>query len=129
MVLEDILDVAELMGYDRAVVERKIQKRYATYVGRGRLDHLRSLQEVTGIEPSEDVVQWGYAIYVREERFHCLRSLQKMTGIEPELSEDVVQEGYAIYVREGRFDDLRSLQEVTGIKPSEDIYKAFLESL
>ncbi len=88
MGLENILDIAESIGVNREKLGIAVQKKYATYVRKGRLGYLRSLQELTGIKPSEDVVQEGYATYVREGWLDDLRSLQELTGIKPDLSEE-----------------------------------------
>ena len=92
MALEDVLNIAESIGFGREEVSKKIQERYATYVRKGWLGRLRVLQEATGIKPklSEDVIQKEYATYVREGRLGRLRDLQEATGIKP--SKEVYRE-------------------------------------
>ena len=123
-------------------LEEKVQKKYLEYFGRyGDMDRFELLQRMTGIEPSDDVVQEAYArrfeemphnisysgILSREqlatEELKELKLLQRMTGIKP--SDDVVQEAYAHHAFYGvmNFEPemFGLLLRFTGIKPSDDI--------
>ena len=126
MSLEDILKVAESLGFNREEVGRKIQKKYATCIRKGNLDELRSLQKITGIKPGlpKDLVQKKYAAYIRKRQLSYLSCLQDLTGIKP--SKDIVQKGYADYVKKGQLNDFSNLQEITRIEPSKDVYRAFI---
>lgn len=53
--MTDLLRVAESMGKGTELYSA-VQRKYAGYVRSGRLDELGGLQEITGIEPSDDAL-------------------------------------------------------------------------
>ena len=123
--LEDVLEYAESLGFDREEVSRRIQKKYAVYLEEENFVKLRELYDATGIKPSDDIVQKKYVAYIKEGRVDDSITFHSITRLKPNLSEDVVQEAYAACAREGRLPLLRDFQELTGIKPnlSDDVLK------
>lgn len=62
-----------------------IQKCYADCIKKGKYEYsgLQDLQKLTGIKPSEEIVQSAYVDYIKKGELDNLRELQKLTGIEP----------------------------------------------
>ena len=115
--LEKLLEYGESHGIGREDLIGLIQNKYRTCIGLRRLDMLKVLEDITGVKPSEEIVQEGIREYVVNGWMIFLESLIEKTGIQPQLSEDIVQRSYTNLVVNGRIDYLKRLMEITGIEP------------
>ena len=120
MRLENILEIAESMDISREEITRAIQQKYSVYLKEGRCDNFAILQEMSGVEPEEEVVQEVYADCASKGSASGLKAWERVTGVPPKLSEDVIQKGYLKLLERG--DDLLSyaddLERATKVKPS-----------
>jgi len=64
-------------------IAKGIQNAQVCAIEQGWLNQLETLQEVTGIKPSERAVQRGYATYFKKGQLDLLRRLYELTGIKP----------------------------------------------
>ncbi len=120
---------------------RLVGRRYEECAENGYLKRIFSLEEATGIEPSERVVQEAYKIWIEHHPpglevgvygrvfIHWAEPLKVLRDreFEPEQSEDIVkavQEMYKEWVKDGYSPELEALNavmDITGIKPPEEI--------
>jgi hypothetical protein len=114
-----------------------IQEAYASLFKEERPDvykksAFKQLHEITGIDPSEKIVQDAYVHFLRTGNVHWFGVLEEMTGIRPKPPEDEVQKAYAKNLIKGTLLNLEALRDWTGIEPrfSEDVVQdAYSECL
>lgn len=126
MILENILNVAESMGFEKEEIVIKVQNKYENLIKMGEVRQLEELYNLTGISPefSEEAVQEGYAACVKDVmKFRNISWIKDKTNID--ISENLIQNIYEIFLKEDRFHNLEELIRVTGAHPKESLIQEF----
>lgn len=109
-----------------------LQKVFTDYVNAGRFMDISQLIDITGVMPTEELVQNGYFLYLQEAKFISFTGLKKRTKIkpDPEMVEQIYRQYFTTYIRtkmtseeQGKMwmDRLRKLKKITKTEPPEGV--------
>lgn len=91
-------DIQDVLGIKPNFSNEMIQQKYSDYLSSGnpynKTGCVYNLKEITGINPSEDLVQKCYEDSFVNGDILVVKNLKGITKINPELPEDAIKEGY-----------------------------------
>jgi predicted Ser/Thr protein kinase len=98
-------------------IQAPVHKAFRDLLHVGQFNQIARLMTLTGITPSEDIIQRAYRTYLLEGRFISLMGLREHTGINPDkkVTSEVLKWYFANYtmLRQLNFADIESQRRVS----------------
>lgn len=102
----------------------EVQEAYLGHVKKGVFANVEKLMEITGIDPSEEIIQKGFKYYLEEGKLISFTGLKNRTGIKPDRK--MVLEIFKLYQERANQFELDHKNKKT---PEGNIWKKRIERL
>lgn len=131
MDLEGITQILNKI-YSIEKFEQKVQERYASYFLKANniisnFSEVESLRELTGIEPSQEVLYMGFLEGLKEIYSEIDANKMKKVGTNLDIKEEDIEKIYSELITKGDYSKIGRIKEVTGIEPKfeEDVVQEY----
>ncbi|MDA3855408.1 MAG: hypothetical protein PF569_04055 [Candidatus Woesearchaeota archaeon] len=119
-------EIEKLTGVKPVYLEESIQAGYE-YALKGRFDvnNVSRLKYITGVNPSEKIVQDAYKHYQENKHYQEMVKIQQITKVDPNLGLNryEIQKEYVNLIQRNDFNQISSLIKLTQVEPSNVLMK------